>query len=136
MAENLVIEKPAQAQADTEAASRPVGPLRSDASPEQQQAAPSPPPANAVASTARSRQVAERPMTGEILPPKRKRKSRLVLPAILLAVIGTGSYFGDKYLTEWRFLVSTDDAYVKADTSIIAAKVGGYIESVPVVEND
>ncbi|MBV9217902.1 MAG: HlyD family secretion protein, partial [Methylobacteriaceae bacterium] len=35
----------------------------------------------------------------------------------------------------WQFLVSTDDAYVKADTSIIAAKVSGYIEAVPVVEN-
>ena len=32
-------------------------------------------------------------------------------------------------------MVSTDDAYVKADMATIAAKVGGYVQSVGIVEN-
>lgn len=39
------------------------------------------------------------------------------------------------YVTEDRFFVSTDDAYVRADISTLAAKVSGYIAAVNVVEN-
>ena len=72
--------------------------------------------------------------TGEILPPKR-RKKRVLLPMILLAVMGGGGYEGYRWFVEGRFLVSTDDAYVKADTSTIAAKVAGYVTLVPVANN-
>ena len=71
---------------------------------------------------------------GEILPP-RKKKKRIVLPLILLAALGGGGYEGYKWFTVGRFLVSTDDAYVKADMSTIAAKVGGYVSTVPIVQN-
>ena len=37
--------------------------------------------------------------------------------------------------SEGRFIVSTDDAYVKADMSTLAAKVSGYVAAVPIVEN-
>ncbi len=76
---------------------------------------------------------AEVPRTGEILPPKRKRR-RIVLPLIVMAAVGGGGYEGYKWFTEGRFIVSTDDAYIKADTSAIAAKVPGYVTSVPVVD--
>ena len=76
----------------------------------------------------------EAPRTGEILPPKRKRR-RIVLPLVILAALGGGGYEGYRWFVEGRFLVSTDDAYVKADMSTIAAKVSGYIAAVPVVEN-
>jgi membrane fusion protein (multidrug efflux system) len=74
------------------------------------------------------------PLSGQILPPKRSKR-RLVLPLVLLAAIGGGGWAGYKYLTEWQFLVSTDDAYVRADTSILAAKVPGYVQAVAVTDN-
>ena len=71
---------------------------------------------------------------GEILPPKKRRK-RIVLPLVLLAALAGGGYEGYRWFVEGRFLVSTDDAYVKADMSVIAAKVGGYVSTVPIVQN-
>ncbi len=88
---------------------------------------------NALAVQARSASL-DTPRDGEILPPKRKRR-RIVLPLILLAGLGGGGYEGYKWFVEGRFIVSTDDAYVKADMSTIAAKVPGYIATVPIVEN-
>ena len=78
--------------------------------------------------------------TGEILPPAGgaaapRRRKRLVLPLVALAALGGGGYEGYRYFVEGRFLVSTDDAYVKADTATIAAKVAGYVTAVPVVNN-
>ena len=72
--------------------------------------------------------------SGEVLPPKKKKK-RVVLPLLLLAAVAGGGYEGYRWFVEGRFLVSTDDAYVKADMSIIAAKVGGYVSTVPIVQN-
>ncbi len=79
-------------------------------------------------------QAAAAPMRGEVIPPKKKRR-RVVLPLVLLAAVGGGGYEGYHWFMEGRFLVSTDDAYVKADMSTVMAKVGGYITAVPVVEN-
>ncbi len=72
--------------------------------------------------------------TGQILPPKRRRK-RVLLPLIVLAALGGGGYEGYRWFVEGRFIVSTDDAYVKADTSTIAAKIAGYVTLVPVADN-
>ena len=41
-----------------------------------------------------------------------------------------------EYLTVGRYLESTDDAYVKADSTIIAPKVSGYIADVLVSDNE
>lgn len=73
-------------------------------------------------------------ISGEVIPPKKKRRG-VVLPVVLLAILGGGGYEGYRWFVEGRFLVSTDDAYVKADMSTIAAKVGGYVTAVPVVQN-
>ncbi len=73
-------------------------------------------------------------MSGDVLPPKKKRR-RVILPLVLLAAVGGGGYEGYRWFVEGRFLVSTDDAYVKADMSTIAAKVAGYVTAVPIVEN-
>ncbi|MCW6510893.1 HlyD family secretion protein [Lichenifustis flavocetrariae] len=70
---------------------------------------------------------------GDILPPKKKK--RRVLPLVVLAALGAGGYEGYRWFVEGRFLVATDDAYVKADMSTIAAKVAGYVATVPIVQN-
>ena len=66
--------------------------------------------------------------------PARKRPlKRVVLFAMLAAALGIGSSVGWQWWTVGRFFVATDDAYVQADISVLAAKVSGYLESVPVV---
>ncbi|GJE39723.1 HlyD family secretion protein [Methylobacterium persicinum] len=65
---------------------------------------------------------------------RRKRPlRRLLMLGILSAALGGGAYEGWQWWTVGRFFVSTDDAYVQADISILAAKVSGYLEAVPVV---
>ena len=66
--------------------------------------------------------------------PKWTRR-RVLLAAALVAALGGGAYYGSYWWTVGRFLVSTDDAYVKADLSVISAKVAGNITAVPVKEN-
>ncbi len=62
-------------------------------------------------------------------------KRRVVLPILGAAALLAGVWYGYRYVTEWRFIVSTDDAYVKADTAILSAKVAGHLLAVPVAEN-
>ncbi len=59
----------------------------------------------------------------------------LLVGASVLTLAGAG-HFGWDYWTVGRFQVSTDDAYVKADSTTIAPKVSGYIASVLVGDNE
>ncbi|KQP42873.1 hemolysin D [Methylobacterium sp. Leaf104] len=65
--------------------------------------------------------------------PKPRRTRKLVLATLLLAALGGGAYKAHDWWTVGRFFVSTDDAYVQADISVLAAKVPGYLAAVPVV---
>ncbi|MBN8944054.1 MAG: HlyD family secretion protein [Rhizobiales bacterium] len=67
--------------------------------------------------------------------PAKSSRKRFVLALIAAAVIGAGGWFGYNWYVEGRFLVSTDDAYVKADTTILAAKISGYVTEVAVRDN-
>jgi membrane fusion protein (multidrug efflux system) len=58
----------------------------------------------------------------------------LLAGAALIAAAAIGD-FGWNYWTTGRFEVSTDDAYVKADTTVIAPKVSGYLREVLVADN-
>jgi membrane fusion protein (multidrug efflux system) len=62
-------------------------------------------------------------------------RKRLVIAAVLLAVLAGGGYEGYGWWTNGRFMVSTDDAYVQADITILAAKASGYVASVEVENN-
>ena len=77
--------------------------------------------------------------TAPIAPPAAEKpkgsRKRLILIAIALAALAGGAYEGIYYVNTGRFLVSTDDAYVRADMSVIAAKVSGYVEDVRVRDN-
>ncbi|MGY4496920.1 membrane fusion protein (multidrug efflux system) [Bradyrhizobium sp. GM24.11] len=68
------------------------------------------------------------------------RPSRQVIKRVALAFAATlgvaaATDFGHYYLTTGRYLETTDDAYVKADSTIIAPKVSGYIAEVLVSDN-
>src|SRR5437764_15480435 len=61
---------------------------------------------------------------------------RAILIFVVLAIVlalgaGTGWY----WWTEWRFVQSTDDAYVQSDTTVISPKVEGYLKEARVAEN-
>jgi membrane fusion protein (multidrug efflux system) len=70
-------------------------------------------------------------------PAAKPRRSlrRFILPAVLLAGVIYGANLGYNWFVEGRFIVSTDDAYVGANTAIIAAKVAGHIDNVAVAAN-
>src|SRR4051794_23719188 len=66
----------------------------------------------------------------------RRRAVRRSLVIILgLAGIAATARWGYEYWQVGRYEISTDDAYVKADYTTIAPKVGGYITEVLVVDN-
>jgi len=67
---------------------------------------------------------------------KQRRSRRRILALIaVVAALGAAGWFGFDYVTVGRFLVSTDDAYVQAYNTTLAAKVPGYVASVPVTDN-
>jgi membrane fusion protein, multidrug efflux system len=67
-------------------------------------------------------------------PSRQAIKRAAVALALALGVAGAAD-FGYGYFTTGRYLESTDDAYVKADSTIISPKVSGYIAEVPVGDN-
>lgn len=88
-----------------------------------------------------ARKVAEAPAPVEAAPPAeapaapKKSRRKLVFGAILLAALIGGGYYGAHWWRVGRFLVATDDAYVGADTSVIAARVAGHVVSLDVETN-
>ena len=75
------------------------------------------------------------PPAAKLAPARRSGLRRFVVPVLILAALGYGGKTAYDWFVEGRFLVSTDDAYVGADTSIIAAKAMGHLTAVPVVDN-
>jgi membrane fusion protein, multidrug efflux system len=75
-----------------------------------------------------------------VQPAKKSTKNggfrRLLLAGTAIAVLAGASWYGFDYWTVGRFLVSTDDAYVKADNTTVAPKVSGYLHEVLVGDNE
>ncbi|MCP3467379.1 HlyD family secretion protein [Bradyrhizobium sp. CCGUVB23] len=68
--------------------------------------------------------------------PSRQAIRRAALAfAAALGVAGAAA-FSHYYITTGRYLETTDDAYVKADSTVIAPKVSGYIAEVLVADNE
>jgi membrane fusion protein, multidrug efflux system len=65
----------------------------------------------------------------------RGKLRRIALVLGLLAGTAAGAYYGHGYWTTGRYLESTDDAYVKADSTIISPRISGYIAQVLVGDN-
>jgi membrane fusion protein (multidrug efflux system) len=65
----------------------------------------------------------------------KKLVSRVATGAILVALLAAGAVAGANYWTHGRFIETTDDAYVQADSTIVAPKVSGYIRDLLVTDN-
>ncbi|WP_369719588.1 HlyD family secretion protein [Bradyrhizobium sp. LLZ17] len=61
---------------------------------------------------------------------------KLLLAGAAIVVLAGASWYGYDYWTVGQYLVSTDDAYVKADNTTIAPKVSGYLNQVLVADNE
>jgi membrane fusion protein, multidrug efflux system len=70
------------------------------------------------------------------LRPSRAVTKRAVLALALALGVAGAADLGYGYLTTGRYLETTDDAYVKADSTIIAPKVSGYTSEVLVADNE
>ena len=64
------------------------------------------------------------------------RLKQILLAGAAAVVLAAAGWYGWNYWTVGRFLVSTDDAYVKADNTTIAPKVSGYLRDVLVGDNE
>jgi membrane fusion protein (multidrug efflux system) len=60
---------------------------------------------------------------------------RAIFGAALLLLAGAGGTYGYHWWTVGRFIESTDDAYVGAHNTNLAAKVAGYVASIAVEDN-
>ena len=85
----------------------------------------------ALAPAAAHKQAAEPISTPRKLPPIR----RIVMIVLAVVALGFALKYAYQYITVGRFQISTDDAYVKADTSILSAKVAGLVMETPVRNN-
>jgi membrane fusion protein (multidrug efflux system) len=74
-----------------------------------------------------------------VAPPvvmKKFNVRKLLMTEAALAVLAGAGWYGWDYWTVGQYLVSTDDAYVKADSTTIAPKVPGYLQQVLVKDNE
>jgi len=65
---------------------------------------------------------------------RRPDRSRILLIAGVVILIG-GAIWGFRWWTVGRFIQSTDDAYLQADSMTVAPKVSGYVSEVFVADN-
>jgi membrane fusion protein (multidrug efflux system) len=61
---------------------------------------------------------------------------KLLFAGVAIAALAGTTWYGWDYWTIGQYLVSTDDAYVKADSTTIAPKVSGYLQLVEVKDNE
>jgi membrane fusion protein (multidrug efflux system) len=62
---------------------------------------------------------------------RRRRLAVIGAGAVVLLILGLAA----QWLAVGRYQVTTDNAYVRADISLISAKIEGYVRAVPAAEN-
>lgn len=72
---------------------------------------------------------------GPTQTPRNPRRKRLLLGALALGVVACLGW-GTHWWFVGRFIESTDDAYLQADSMTVAPKVGGYVTEVLVRDNE
>lgn len=93
------------------------------------------PPAEAVPEIVAEKLAEASAPVAEPVRPKHTLR-RVALAGVAVAALMGAGYWGHDYWTVGRFEVSTDDAYVKADSTTIAPKISGYIGEVLVRDNE
>ncbi|HEY0627173.1 MAG TPA: HlyD family secretion protein [Allosphingosinicella sp.] len=68
-------------------------------------------------------------------PPAPGRKKKRILGILGAALLLGGAGFGYQYTTVWAHQETTDNAYVRADITPVAAKVEGYVAKLMVTDN-
>ncbi|MGO4388497.1 HlyD family secretion protein [Microvirga sp. 2YAF29] len=68
-------------------------------------------------------------------PAKAKSRKKPVILAVVAAALAFGGYEGFQWWKDGRFMVSTEDAYVQAEITILSAKISGYVSSVAITNN-
>jgi membrane fusion protein (multidrug efflux system) len=61
-------------------------------------------------------------------------KRTLIAAAAAIAIIAGGA-FGTEWWLNGRYMISTDDAYVRAHNTTLASKISGYVASIPIEDN-
>ena len=62
-------------------------------------------------------------------------RTRVFMGVAAAALLAAAGWLGYDYLTAGRFMVTTDDAYVRAYNTTLGAKVSGYVSEFPVEDN-
>jgi membrane fusion protein (multidrug efflux system) len=68
-------------------------------------------------------------------PTRRFNRRTLGVAAVGAVAVVAAAWFGIEWLTVGRYTISTDDAYVQAYNTTLAAKVPGYLSNVAVTDN-
>ena len=63
------------------------------------------------------------------------RRIRVVLAAVLSVLALIGLVVGVRWLVYGRYIETTDDAYLRADTVTVSPRVNGYIDKIYVIDN-
>lgn len=66
--------------------------------------------------------------------PKSAIRKKAIIGVGALAILA-GIYFGIHYFVAGRYMVSTDDAYVRANNTTVGAKIAGYVSKINVGDN-
>lgn len=90
---------------------------------------------NYTATEAREAEVKPFPTRTDTPKAKKGGRKRLILGAVALIALGVAGREGYSYVTVGQYMVSTNDAYLKADITAIAPKVQGYVKQIVVKEN-
>ena len=102
---------------------------------------PSPPAAEAAATPivrpdeSRAPSSADVPTRAAAVTARPRRIREFAIAGAVLAALAAGTYFGDYWWTVGRFTVTTDDAYVGAKSTTLAAKIPGYLAVLEVADN-
>ncbi|MBL8571860.1 MAG: HlyD family secretion protein [Phreatobacter sp.] len=69
-------------------------------------------------------------------PPRKRGFARFVLAAVVLLALAVAGRWGWDWWVDGRFLVVTDDAYVRAEVTTVATKISGYVAAMDVRNGD